>query len=233
MRYSALLLIAICFLCGCGSSGGGGRDGGQPAKLRVIVGGWDLPSISNLSVKVDGANVETVSYPSQFDCPEVCQQLSDYMTVKSGGVNFEIVAPGSTTNLVPSEFQTLNLAPNTQNTFVLSSSTASYVFADDGAAADGSVKLRIASVGEGGVSAWVNTDGSTAGDPTVSGIELGSVSSYLTFTPGRYVVTTSLSCLFTPNCIKIGPAALAANQNVTVYILNEGQSFSMLILADN
>jgi hypothetical protein len=35
------------------------------------------------------------------------------------------------------------------------------------------------------------------------------------------------------SCIKVGPTTFSANQNVTVYLLNEGSSHRPLILADN
>jgi len=231
MRYSILLLIAICSFCGCGGGGGG-----QPAKLRVIIGGWAVPT-QNLTVSIDGTAVATgVSYPTCVN--QICQQLSDYVTVKSGGVDFVIVASGSTNNLVPSGFQKLNLAPNTQNTFVLGGATQiqAYLFTDDSSPASGSVKLRVAIADAYplSVSAWVNTDGSTTGNPTISGITVGSASSYLTLTPGSYFVTFSLSCpLGEQNCIAVGPTAFAANQNITAYVLNEGDTFRPLLLADN
>ena len=227
MRYSILLFVGICSFCGCG--------GGHPAKLRVINGGWAVPQ--NLTVIVDGATVATgVNYPS---CSNVCQELSNYTIVKSGGVDFVIETAGSTNNLVPSQFQRLKLFPNTQNTFVLAGGFGQYegyLFTDDSTPASGSVKLRIAHADPtfpDPVTAWVNTDGSTTGNPTISGLTLGSASSYLTLMPGSYIETFAIPCFVSTICISVGPNTLSANQNLTVYVLNEGSSHTGLILADN
>lgn len=80
-----------------------------------------------------------IEYPSCVN--QVCQALSGYFTVKSGGVDFAVEEAGSTANIVPSKFQRLNLSPNTQNTFVFGGSTkiVGYMFLDDGVPAAGSV----------------------------------------------------------------------------------------------
>jgi hypothetical protein len=171
---------------------------------------------------------------------EVCQTLSPYMTVKSGRVDFAVETPGSTTNLVP-QFQKLNLAPNTQNTLIVSGTNpgnpvGGYLFLDDDVPAANSVKLRIASADPswGTLSAWVLPDPATpSGNPTISNVMLGSASSYLTLSPGPYDEIFAVPCFIAPNCIQVGPTSLIANQNVTVYLLNQGQSHRPLILADN
>jgi hypothetical protein len=162
------------------------------------------------------------------------------MTVQSGGVAFAVQAPGSSTNLVPSRLQTLNLSPNTQNTFVLGGDIypfLGYLFLDNSAPAAGSVKLRIANADplvSGTLSAWVNSNESSTGSPTFSGVTLGSASSYLTFPPWRYVVTFNLACVlpFGPNCIVVGPT-FAAHQNITVYVFSDLDTHLPFILADN
>jgi hypothetical protein len=192
-------------------------------------------------VIINGTTVATgVSYTSCLS-NEVCQALSGYLTVPSGGVDFAVQAAGSSSNLVPSQFQKLNLSPNTQNTFVLGGTTDTdidgYLFLDDSAPTSGSVRLRIALIAYWPVpvSAWVNPNGSSTGNPTVSGVAVGSASRYLTLSPGPYFVTFSLPCPLpsSGNCIVAGPTTFAANQNITVYVLNEGDTFRPLILADN
>jgi hypothetical protein len=172
---------------------------------------------------------------------EVCQTLSSYMTVKSGGVDFAVETPGSTTNLVP-QFQKLNLPPNTQSTLIVSGTNAAnpvggYLFLDDDVPAANSVKLRIAHADPsfpGTVAAWVLPGGTTpSGNPTISNVMLGSASSYLTLSPGSYDETFAVNCFIGSNCIGVGPTTLSANQNVTVYFLNQGSSHRPLILADN
>lgn len=231
MQKTILLFLGICALAGCG----GGSQSSQTAKLRVISGGWAVEG--ELTVIIDGSTVATgIEYPSCVS--QVCQALSGYLTVKSGGVDFAVEEAGSTANIVPSEFRRLNLSPDTQNTFVLggSSEIVGYLFLDDGVSAAGSVKLRIADADPSTLSpmsAWVNSDGSTAGKPEISGVKLGSASSYITLQPGAYTEVFPIECLTGPNCITVGPTSFTANQNVTVYLLNEGFSHRPLILAHN
>jgi hypothetical protein len=243
MRYSIFLLAVLCAFGGCGGSGGQSVST-QSAKLRVILGGEALAG--NLTVIIDGTTVATgVNYPTCVN--QICQALSGYLTVRAGGVDFAVQAPGSSTNLVPSQFQTLNLSPNTQNTFILGGGmdgeVEGYLFLDDSSPAAGSVKLRIALVDPGAltletpsVSAWVNSTGSTTGNPNISGVTLGKASSYLTLPPGSYFEVFDISCAGIPPipfCSKVGPTTFAANQNLTVYLLNEGPFTRPLILADN
>lgn len=239
MRYSIFLLVVLCAFGGC--VGGSGQSGSsQSAKLRVILGGEALAG--NLTVIIGGTTVATgVNYPTCVN--QVCQALSGYLTVQAGGVDFAVQAPGSSTNLVPSQFQKLNLSPDTQNTFILGGAmdgeVEGYLFLDDSAPAAGSVKLRIALVdpmAPSPVSAWVNTTGSTTGNPNISGVTLGSASSYLTLPPGSYIEVFDISCAGIPPipfCAKVGPTTFVADQNLTVYLLNEGPFTRPLILADN
>jgi len=238
MRYSIFLLVVLYAFSGCGGSST--QSSSQSAKLRVILGGEAVAG--NLTVVIDGATVATgINYPTCVN--QVCQALSTYLTVQPGGIDFEIQAPGSSANLVPIQFQKLNLSPNTQNTFILGGGMGGtiegYLFLDDSAPAAGSVKLRVALVDPGApspVSAWVNLDGSTTGSPTISGVTLGSASSYLTLSPGSYMEVFDISCPGIPPisfCTKVGPTPFAANQNLTVYLLNEGPFTKPLILADN
>jgi len=252
MRYSIFLIAVLCCFSGCGGGSGssqsasnqgnsgqsGSGQSGSSAKFRVIIGSWAVPT--DLTIIINGTTVATgISYTMCLS-NEVCPAQSAYLTVPSGGVDFAIHAPGSSSNLVPSQFQKLNLSPNTQNTFVLSGGTTDivgYLFLDDSTPASGSVKLRIAFVTDwlGGVSAWVNPNGSSTGNPNLSA-QQGAASSYLTLSPGPYFVTFSLPCGFltTPNCVVTGPITFAANQNITVYVLYENDdNFLPLILADN
>jgi hypothetical protein len=223
----------------CGGGGGSGSVA-QTARLRVINGSWDVGG--SINVVVDGATVvSNIMYPMCVS--EVCQALSAYVTVKSGGVDFAVEVTGSTTNLVP-QFQKLNLAPNTQNTLIVVGTVGGipaggYLFLDDDVPAANSVKLRIADADPSwGGSAWVfPAPGPPAptGNPTVSNLVSGSTSSYLNLSPGSYVeIFASVPCTpIVPDCFEIGPTTLSANQNVTVYLLNEGFSHRPLILADD
>src|ERR1700676_546744 len=102
-RLNLVLIFAIALSLGCGACGGGGvsGSGAQTAQLRVINGSWYVPG--SLNVVVDGASVASnIMYPTCVS--EVCQTLSSYVTVKSGGVDFAVETMGTTTNLVP-QFQ--------------------------------------------------------------------------------------------------------------------------------
>jgi hypothetical protein len=228
---SVTILPLACVACG-GNSGG---SSSQAAKLRVITGFAG----GTTNVIVGGATVATnITYPMCVN--EVCQVLSNYLTVQSGGVDFAVEEVGSTANLVP-QFQKLNLAPDTHNTLVVVGTidgiqAGGYLFLDDDVPAANSVKLRIANADPigGSLAAYVLPDGTTpSGNPIINNVMVGSASSYLTLTPGAYDETFAISCFIGPNCIKVGPTTLSASQNVTVYLLNEGSSHRPLILADN
>lgn len=229
MRYSTFLAVVLCAFSGCG----GGSSSPQFAKLRVLFGGSSVPD--DLTVSIGGTTV----VPTSSTCPlpnEPCAM--DYLTVQASGVIFAIQAAGSSTNLVPSQFQTLNLSPNTQNTFVFVEPEFGYLFLDDSTPAAGSVKLRIANTDPtvgGTLSAWVNSTGSSTGNPTISGVTLGSASDYVTLPPGSYFVRFNLGCVlpFGPDCIVIGPTTFAANQNLTVYMFTDLDTHEPFILADN
>jgi hypothetical protein len=109
------LLSLVFLLCGCGGTGGGSGSS-QSAMLRVVNGMWGSGGVN---VIVDGATVAT-GIPYSMCVDGICTVLSGYVTVKSGGVNFAVQQPPAQSNLVPSQFQKLNLEPNTKNTFVLS-----------------------------------------------------------------------------------------------------------------
>jgi hypothetical protein len=110
--------------------------------------------------------------------------LGDYVAVKSQGVNFDVEAQGSSTNLVPGQFQKLMLMGGTHNTFVLGGDTqiVRFLFQDDNSPATNSVKLRAANADPSAVSpqgVWVFPQGMTAsGNPTMN-VALGSASNSL------------------------------------------------------
>lgn len=165
--------------------------------------------------------------------------MSPYVTVKAGEVDFAVEVAGTTTNLV-TQFQKLDLAPNTQNTSIVvgavsGTQAGSYLFLDDSIAVANSVKLRVADPSDpASLAAWVLPDGTAvSGNPTISNVMLRSGSSYLTLSPGPYDETFAVSCFSGPNCISVVPTTLGANQNVTVYLLNEGSSHRPLISTDN
>jgi hypothetical protein len=211
MRNSILLFVVLCTFSGCGSN----NTSTQVAKLRLLLaccGGTDNLG-STVTVSING---KPAVFP-QKTCPPNQACTLEYLTVPAGGFKFAVQGFGSMINMVPSQFQTLNLSPNTQNTFILVAPDRGYLFLDDSVPAAGSVKLRVANADadlNAPAAAWVNSDGSTTGNPTISGVELGSASSYATLPPGQYIVTCepdSIVALY-------APTTLAANQNVTVYL---------------
>jgi len=168
--------IALIMALGCVACGGRATSvsSAQTARLRVVNGSWYVPG--SMNVLVDGTTVASnIPYPMCVN--EVCQTLSAYVSVKSGGVDFVVEAAGSTTNLVP-QFQKLNLAPNTHNTLIVVGTVSGtpvggYLFLDDDAPAANSVKLRIAHADPsfaGALAAFVLPHGTPAsGTPTSRG----------------------------------------------------------------
>jgi hypothetical protein len=237
-----MLLSLVFLLCGCGGAGGGSGSN-QSAMLRVVNGMWGSGGVN---VIVDGATVATgIPYSSCVD--GICTSLSGYVTVKSGGVNFVVQEPPAQSNLVPSQFQKLNLEPNTKNTFVLSpmdtagTNVGGFLFNDDDIPAASMVKLRVADISPNITApAWIVPTGtSPSGNPTISSVAVGSASSYITLPPNTYDIylgglsgTCGSPVFFNPNCAKV-TATLNANQNVTVYLLFEGSASRPVILADN
>jgi len=223
MRYSIFLIVVLCAFSGCGG-GSSPQVAPQVAKLRVLFDpGTAGLNVNPSRVTIDGA---TVVFP-QPTCPSSNQACTmDYLTVPAGGFKFAAYVPGYSTNTIPSQFQTLSLAPGTQNTFFW----CCYLFLDDGTPAAGSAKLRIANLdnlpGVSPLEAWVNSNGSTTGNPTINGVELGSASGYVTLPPGPYILSLASAATV--------PITLVANQNVTVYLfVGYLLSNSTLILADN
>jgi Domain of unknown function (DUF4397) len=217
------LLSLVFLLCGGAS---GGSESNPSAMLRVVNGMWGSAGVN---VVVDGATVAT-SIPYSTCVTGICTALSGYVTVKSGGVNFVVVEPPGQTNLVPSQFQKLNLEPNTKNTFVVGpTDTATnggggFLFSDDDIPASNMVKLRVADVSPNTTApAWIVPTGTT----------VGSASSYMTLPPNTYdIYLAGINCGFDSNC-SVVTATLNANQNVTVYLLWEGLASRPVILADD
>jgi|ERR1700722_19542509 hypothetical protein len=236
----AALVIAL-LTCGCGGSSGSGSGS---AKLRVLD---ESNGASQFNVVVDGETVSSNNpYPNCLY--EVCQTLSAYATVKSGSVSFALETPPGSTNIAPSEFQKLNLASDTQSTFVLGPTTSfavnapytGYVFLDDDMPAANAVKIRIANVDPRApnVSAFILPEGtSPSGNPTVSNIALGAASNYITVPAGSYTVwflVPAPSLGLTPSPYTTwGPTTYTTNQNVTVYLVQVLEISEAVILADN
>lgn len=239
-RLAAIALILI-YITGCGGGAGGGSGS---AKLRVL----NAQTGGSLNVVVDGTTVVTNDqYP--MCVYEICQTLSEYVAVKSGGVSFALTTPPDTTNLVPTQFQELKLTGDTQTTFVFGppmtfSNNAPYtgfLFADDDVPAANSVKIRIANVypsGPASLSAFILPEGTMpSGNPTLNNIALGSASDYVTVPPGSHTVwfVVPAKTLGTPPSpyTSWGPTTYPANQNFTVYLIQESDTNRAVILADN
>jgi hypothetical protein len=186
---------------------------------------------------IDGTTVSTVIY--SMCVTGVCTALGGYVPVKSGGVSFAVQQEGTTTNLVPPQFQNVNLQANTKNSFVVGSidtTTDAVLFQDDDVPAANLVKVRFADVSNNvpTMPVWIVPTGTTpSGNPTISGVRVGSASSYLTIPPNTYdIYLAGLNCGFDPNC-DVVTATLSANQNVTVYLLFEDNGSRALILPAN
>jgi hypothetical protein len=234
MRYSAFLIVVLWAFSGCSSSPQ------QVAKLRALLDpgantGPPPGQVPPPTVTIDGA---TVVFP-QLTCPSSNQACTmDYLAVPAGGFKFGAHDPGGSGNALPSQFQTLSLAPSTQNTFVYLGASSELLL-DDATPAAGSAKLRFANFGvamacSSPVSVWVNSNGSTTGNPTIRGVTGVAVSGYVSLPPGPYVVTSGCTLSGVQFDIAGEPITLVANQNVTVYVfVNYLLGTSTLILADN
>jgi hypothetical protein len=105
-------LALVLLITGCGGSGGN-AGGSSTAMLRVVNGIWGNP----VSVTINGVSAGDVPYTSCVS--EVCTTLSGYTTVKSGGLTISIAEQDSTTDILPTQLQNLNLAANSRNSLVV------------------------------------------------------------------------------------------------------------------
>ena len=116
-RSAIVAFVLTCIICGCGGNSDAGGSGS--AKLRVL----NAQTGGSINVVIDGTTVVTNDqYP--MCVYEICQTLSGYQTVKSGGVSFALEMPPDSSNIAPTQFQTLKLTSDTQNTFVLTPQTS-------------------------------------------------------------------------------------------------------------
>jgi Domain of unknown function (DUF4397) len=242
-KLTTIALVFIFLTCGCGGGAGGASGGSGSATLRVLNASQD---VNPVNVVVGGETVVSGD-PYPMCVYEICQTLSGYVQVKSGGVSFALEDPLSPTkNYVPSQFQKLNLASNTQNTFVLSAppsenlndSDAGYVFVDDNVPAANSVKIRIVNVDPRNptVSAFILPNGTMpSGNPPVSNLAIGTASNYITLSPGSYTVwfIGNFGVLGPEPNMYWGPTTYPANQNFSVYLMQQLGSDRAVILADN
>lgn len=228
-----LTALAFTFLhSGCG--GGSNAGTSTPAMLRVINGIWGNP----VNLTIDGASMGEVPYTSCVSEP--CTVLSSYTTVKSGSLDIAIMEQGGTTNVLPTRFQKLNLAPNTNNTLVVfptdgGGMNATLVLDDDVPAAN-QIKVKLVDVSENVLtaSAWFVPTGTTpSGNPTIGPVPLGSASSDTMLQPNTYdIYVPRFNCGFDSNC-NLDTVAMSANQNFSIYLLWEGFASRTLILVDN
>jgi hypothetical protein len=184
-----MFMALVFLLSGCGGAGGGSGSN-QSAMLRVVNGMWGSGGVN---VIVDGATVAT-GIPYSTCVNGICSTLSGYVTVKSGGVNFVVLEPPAQTNIVPSQFQQLNLQSNTKSTFVFSpldtagTNVGGFLFNDDDIPAANAVKLRVADVSPNTTApAWIVPTGTSPnGNPTISSVAVGAASSYISMPPNTY-----------------------------------------------
>lgn len=241
-KLATILLVFIFLTCSCGGGSGGGSGS---AALRVLNASQD---VNPVNVVVGGETVVSGD-PYPMCIYEICQTLSGYVQVKSGGVSFALegpLNPNPTKNYVPSQFQKLNLPSNTQNTFVLSAPPsenlndpdAGYVFVDDNVPAANSVKIRIVNVDPRNltVSAFILPNGTMpSGNPPVSNLTIGTASNYITLSPGSYTVwfIGNFGILGPVPTLPWGPTTYPANQNFSVYLMQQLGASRAVILADN
>ena len=237
-KFLGAAIIIMLLTCGCGGSA---NSGSGSATLRVLNASQDVQSVN---VIVGGQTVATnVEYPMCGS--EICQTLSGYATVQSRGVSFAL-EDFTGKNYVPSQYQKLSLTSNTQNTFVLSAppsenvndSDAGYLFVDDDTPVANSVQIRIANVDPRNptVSVYILPNGVTpSGNPSISSLAIGAASSYMTLPPGSYTVwfVGNFGVLGPQQYLSWGPTTYSANQNYTVYLMQQIDSDRAVILADN
>jgi Domain of unknown function (DUF4397) len=242
-KLTRVALVFICLTYGCGGGGGGASGGSGSATLRVLNASQD---VNPVNVVVNGETV--VSGDAYPMCVyEICQTLSGYVQVKSGGISFALENPSSPSkNYVPSQFQNLNLVNKTQSTFVLSGppsenlndSDVGYIFVDDNVPAANSVKIRIVNVDPRNptVSAFILPTGTMpSGNPPINNLAIGTASDYITLPPGSYTVwfVGNFGVLSPASNMPWGPTTYPVNQNFSVYLMQELNSSRAVILADN
>jgi hypothetical protein len=213
-----LCLAATLSAIGCG--------GGGSTKLRVLQAS---PNEPNIDVLVDATSI---SSNLAFEAN------TGYQTVNSGSRQFVMEASGTTTNIVPSSYQTLSLSGSTQNTFVLmgySSSLSGILLTDDTTAPTNSgINLRIVNAAPtiAGADIYVVASGtSLGGTPTVSGLSFGAASSYQSLAAGTYQLYftepgTLLQYYNTP------AMTFTSGQNRTIVLVSPPGGFTTLTLAD-
>jgi hypothetical protein len=187
------------------------------------------PNEPTLNVLIDGTSI---SSDLAFEAN------TGYQTEKSGSHALAMEAPSSTTNLVPSADQTLNLGGSTQTTFILggySSSISGILLSDDTTAPTNSgISLRIVNAAPSITAAdvfIVPSSATLSGTPTISDLTFGSPSSYQSLAAGTYTVyfTESGTLLSYYNT---GSLTFTANQNRTIVLLSGPGSLTSVTLAD-
>ncbi len=226
MRFGVgLLCLGATFsTVACGGSGN--------AKLRVLQAS---PNAPNLAVLVDSTSITS---DLGF------QANTGYQTEKSGSHQFVMEPSGTTNNIVPSAYQTLNLVSNTQNTFILAgySSSLSGIFLTDDTTTptNSGINLRIVNAAPSlgttapadEVDVYIVATGTTlSGTPNINALAFGAASTYQALAAGTYQIFftepgTTLTYYNTP------PITFTANQNRTVVFLSPPGYFTTLTLAD-
>ncbi|HZR55307.1 MAG TPA: DUF4397 domain-containing protein [Terriglobales bacterium] len=229
---SRVMRFGVGLLCSAATLSAIGCGGGGSAKFRVLQA---VPNEPNLNVLIDSTSINSAL---AFEAD------TGYQTEKSGSHQFAMEQPGSTTNIVPSGNQTLNLTSNSQNTFILtgySSSISGMLLSDDTTAPTNSeINLRIvnaaASLGTTApgdeVDVYVVASGTAlSGTPTVSALAFNSASDYQSIAAGTYQIYftepgTTLTYYSTP------PITFTAGQNRTVVFLSPLGFFTTTTLND-
>jgi uncharacterized protein DUF4397 len=215
---SMVCMLGSFALVGCGSGGN--------AQFRVLQASPNEPT---LNVLIDGTSINSnLGFAAN----------TGYQTEKSGSHQFAMEASGSTTNLVPSADQTINLGSSTQNTFILdgySSSISGIMLSDDTTTpANSGISLRIVNAAPSiaGADVFIVASGATlSGSPAISDLTFGSASSYQSLAAGTYTVYftepgTTLEYYDT------GTVTFTANQNRTIVLLSGPGSLTSVTLAD-
>lgn len=219
-RFGLLAVLAVVSMAlGCGGgpgpAGGAGTSFGS-ASLRVVVLN---PTAGTVNVSVDGSMVSS-------NLPYLGN--TGYVPIKAGGAGQLAIDPSGAPAVSPVN-TTLNLAPNSRNTFLLDGWThfeqSTSLLTDDNASAPNSAaKLRIMDASlAAGHDIYLLPAGSTpSGKPLVVLSAFNNTTSYQVLAPGAYEVFFTTSGT-TQVMFDSGPINLSANQNRTMIVLSDCQ----------
>jgi hypothetical protein len=215
-----LILAAALSATGCG----GGGDSNQ-TQMRVLQAS---PDQAPIDVLIDGG---VIARNVDFAVPTF------YTLLDPGSRHLQVRASGSTTAIID---ETVSLNQGTNYTFITdnyASVLAPVLLADDKTApGSGNVKLRFvnAGAGAGTVDVYVLAPGTTppGNSPTVTNLNLGAASTYLSMAAGSYeIFVTIAGTTFVYS--DSGPVTFTAGQNRSMVVVsNMSSGYTTLTLRD-